>query len=299
MREILFKKPNYKELKAEGLLGVDMHFHTQYSLDAVSKLDNVLRKAKKLGIGIAVTDHNAIRGAVLANKNKLGVFVVPGVEVTCAKGTHILCYFYSVDELKEFYTKKLSPLMERNPFFVNADPQHFIESTIDEYNCVIGAPHPFAPGAIGLQKIKIPPKVEKNIKLIEALNGYEFHKSNLKSIDWATVTNKGVTGGSDGHTTRELGRVLTCAYEQDLESFYKSLQRRKSFVVGREDNLLLRALYLLSKETTYINKSKHQHMARVLIKSQLGSELKYFKEKFKRTRFYHRFKQNHAGSLEQ
>lgn len=298
MREILFKKPNYPELKAQGLLGVDMHFHTQYSLDAVSKLDNVLRKARKLGIGVAVTDHNAVRGAVLASKNKLGVFVVPGIEVTCAKGVHIMCYFHSVAELKEFYTKKLSPLMQKNPFFVNVDPQHFIDTTQEHYNCIIGAPHPYAPGAIGLQKIKLSKKTEKNIKLIEALNGYEFHKSNLKSINWAAIANKGITGGSDGHTTRELGRVLTCTYEHDAESFFKSLQRRKSFVIGREDNLLLRALYLISKETTYINKSKSQHLARVLIKSQLGSELKYFKEKFRRTNFYHCFKQYHNGHME-
>jgi hypothetical protein len=299
MREILFKKPNYNQLRREGLYGVDMHFHSQYSLDAVSKLDNAMRKAKKLGIGIAVTDHNAIRGAELASKKNQGVFVIPGIEVTCAKGQHILLYFYSADELKEFYTKKLSRLMKKNPFFISSDVQTLIDTTLDEYNCIVGAPHPFAPGAIGLQKIKLPKQTVKKIKLVEALNGYEFHRSNLKSINWAAVTDKGITGGSDGHTTRELGRVLTCTYEKDIESFYKSLQKRQSFVVGKEDNLLLRGLYVISKETTYINKSKRQHMARLLIRSQLGSEMKYFKEKFSKTKFYHQFKKYHNGSMEQ
>ncbi len=57
---IQFERPNLAELKKENTV-VDLHFHSHYS-DGYNTVEAIARKAHDLGIGIAVTDHNEIRG---------------------------------------------------------------------------------------------------------------------------------------------------------------------------------------------------------------------------------------------
>lgn len=291
-KEVTFRKPNYEVLKRDGLVGADMHFHSQYSMDSVSRMDNFLRKASKLGIGVAVTDHNAIKGNLSAQKNRYGVMIIPGVEITCQNGAHVMCYFHTPGELEEFFTRSIKPLMKKNPFAIPATAREVIEIAND-YQGVVGAPHPFAPGPLGLHKIKIPKFIQKKVKLIEALNGYDFRKSNLKSLAWAKEQGKGITGGSDGHATLELGKVLTCAHADDAESFLYELRRRRSHLVGKEDNLLMKAMYGIGKQASFLRRSNRHNQALLLLKSQFGNEYKYYKEKVKEGKLYRRFHDHH------
>ena len=304
MGSVIFRKPPLRRFKKEGseLFGVDMHFHTRYSLDGISRITNVIKKARKKGIGLAITDHNEIRGVQSAFKNKGSVLVIPGIEITCRNGVHMLTYFHTKAELEEFYSRCLRPRMKKNPFFVDVGINELIQKG-KEYNAVICAPHPFAPGIVGLHKVKVTRKIERSLNLIEVINGYNFRRSNMKAVYWASSINKGVTGGSDGHSTLELGKVLTFTTGTDTESIFRDMLKNRAVVIGKEDNIFLKAAMVVRKEGAYINRSKKQHRAKQLLKSQLGTEFRYLRgrfshgdKRFAHLRHHHPFKHKTTAS---
>jgi len=93
----------------------DLHTHSHYSDGQISP-KNLVRLAKKRKIkNLALTDHNSTKGvneAVVEGK-KLGVRVIPGVEVRCDKG-ETLGYFIDTKN-KELINnlKKSSKLVEK------------------------------------------------------------------------------------------------------------------------------------------------------------------------------------------
>ena len=56
-----FGKPNHSLLRKQGFTSVDMHLHSNYS-DGSANVISLLKKAKKMGIGLAITDHNEVAG---------------------------------------------------------------------------------------------------------------------------------------------------------------------------------------------------------------------------------------------
>ena len=71
----------------------DLHVHTNYSKDGISSVEEILTKAKGLGLnGLAITDHDVIDGALKALKlaDEFGLIVVPGIEVTTKEGEIIV-----------------------------------------------------------------------------------------------------------------------------------------------------------------------------------------------------------------
>jgi predicted metal-dependent phosphoesterase TrpH len=297
MGSVIFKKPPLKKLKKEGLFGVDLHFHTKYSLDAVSRIPAAVKKAQKKGFGFAITDHNTIDGIKAAYRLRKHPLIIPGIEITCKNGNHILAYFYHHKDLEEFFNKKLKPRMKKNPFFIDISLSEVLQMSKD-CNYLVCAAHPYAPGATGIMRTGISKKAEKNIKLIEVINGFNFRKANMNAIYWASKTNKAITGGSDGHSTFELGKVLTFTHADDIESVFKEILKNKSIVIGKEDNLFLKAVMTIRKESAYVARSKKQHMAKTLLKSQFGSEYRYIRERFKSGRAYHMLTHHHEELAE-
>ena len=70
-------------------LRIDLHLHTNYSLDAKTTLEEAVRYAKKNQLdGIAVTDHDTVEGARRIAKEQ-DLLIIPGIEVSSQHG-HIL-----------------------------------------------------------------------------------------------------------------------------------------------------------------------------------------------------------------
>jgi predicted metal-dependent phosphoesterase TrpH len=295
MGSVIFRRPPLRRFRKEGsdLFGVDMHFHTRYSLDGISRITNIIKKVRKKNIGVAITDHNAIKGVQSAYKNRKGAIIIPGIEITCRNGVHMIAYFHSKGELEEFFSKRLKPRMKVNPFFTDIGVDELLQIGKD-HSAIICAPHPFALGIVGLHKMKVTKKIEKALNMVEVINGYNFRRANMKAVYWASKINKGMTGGSDGHTTLELGKVLTFTTGTDIDSILKDMVKDRSVVIGREDNLFLKAAMTVRKESAYINRSKKEHKAGQLLRSQLGTEYRYLKSKFRHDegRFRH-LKQHH------
>lgn len=244
MIKVAFEKPGVTNLKEFSY--ADMHYHTRYS-DGRTRIDKAIKKCKKKGIGIAITDHNDVRGSIIASKHK-GIMVVPGIEVGVKEGAHILFYFHNIKELEGFY---LECIRNHRP----ADPMRSINRGIsdvmdiaEKYNGVSCAPHPFLKTARtsickAIHQGRINREVLDRIQLIEAINGLNPKRYNMKAAALASKLKKGITAGSDGHTTRELGKVLTyTSLVENNEQFLEEVIRKKSYVIGKHVNAAARIL---------------------------------------------------------
>jgi hypothetical protein len=292
MGSVIFKRPPLRKLRKEGMFGVDMHFHTMYSMDGVSKIERAIKIAKKKGIGFAVTDHNEIKGAMLAcrQSEENGCIVLPGIEVTCRSGAHLLSYFHTSGKLEEFFKKEMKPKMS-TPFKVDMTAEDIL-ARAKKHEGITCAPHPFGIGAVGIHKMEMTKQIERALNAIEVINGYSFRRNNMNAAYWAASTQKCITGGSDGHATIELGKVLTFTKGNDKESILKEILKNKSVVIGKEDGFLLKAIMALRKEGAFIKRSRKQHLTRKLIRSQLGPEYSYLKQKYGNGKIAH-FLANH------
>lgn len=82
----------------------DLHTHSYYSDGQVSPR-GLVRLAKRRGIkNLALTDHNLVKGVneAIAEGRKIGVNVIPAVEIRCDKG-EVLGYFIDIEN-KELIT---------------------------------------------------------------------------------------------------------------------------------------------------------------------------------------------------
>lgn len=275
---VFFEKPQPSILSKVGWMGMDCHFHTEFSPDSIAGTDDTLRLAKKLGIGFAVTDHNAIGGSLKLFKNRYDVPIIPGIELTGKEGTHMLYYFYSPRDLKEAWDKEIKPYL-KNPFFADKPTLELLRD-ISKYNCVISAPHPYAPGITGIKKLTKSENGLKSIHAVEVLNGYNLHTLNELAIKWMRQSKRSATGGTDGHMVEELGRVATFAPASDVEEFLDQIKKKSTVVIGEEDRALRKIVITLLKEHEMISKSREYRVARKLLQSQYHSSYNYYSSRF-------------------
>ena len=84
---------------AQTELLVDTHVHTTYS-DGIAGIPRIERFCSYRGLGLAITDHNEIRGAAsIFERERLPV--IPGIEVGTEEGVDLLVYFPSAELLEE------------------------------------------------------------------------------------------------------------------------------------------------------------------------------------------------------
>jgi hypothetical protein len=237
----VFTKPNFELFDKLGLSSIDMHYHTRYS-DTMTKVDNILRKANRMGIGVAITDHNEIRGVLEAVDNRYSVMVVPGIEVSCYDGPHILAYFFSVSELVEFYEKHIKDAKGGDPNGATCLPVKDLFSALENYNCITSAAHPYGYMLSGLAKCVrkgfVDSEFLEKVDALETISGAAPRACNQKASMKAEELGKAVTGGSDGHTLFELGRIVTSSYASDVETFLENILKKKNYVIGTETKLL-------------------------------------------------------------
>ena len=67
---------------------LDLHVHSKYSSDGYHHPKDIVRAARLKGLdGIAITDHNTIKGAIVASKHTTPDFtVIVGAEIATERG---------------------------------------------------------------------------------------------------------------------------------------------------------------------------------------------------------------------
>ncbi len=168
------------------MMKIDFHVHSKYSSDCFMKIDKIVETAKMRGLdGVAVVDHNKIGD--FKQKSDDGFALIRGEEIL-TRGGEIIALNLS-ETIKSFQS---------------------VEDTVDKIKEQAGTiilPHPFCfwrKGSVfAYRKIKCP-------FAMEVMNGMAyFDFENNLSEYIAGKNNLPVSGGSDAHRYKDIGRAYT------------------------------------------------------------------------------------------
>ena len=194
---------------------VDLHSHTIYSKDCLTRPEDAIARARSLGLDkLAITEHNNLAGALRAKELAPDLIIV-GEEIMTTHG-ELIAYF-----VKEEVPRDLSP-------------QETIRR-LREQGAVIAIPHPLDSlrnSAMGMANVL---EVIDQVDAIEVRNARCVRpQDNLAALALAQERGLLITAGSDAHIPFELGHcyVEMPAFEDDAESFVDALQSAKP--VGKE-----------------------------------------------------------------
>ena len=238
--KILFERPNLDELTEHHTV-VDLHFHSKYS-DGKNSINSIAKRVRELGIGIAITDHNEIKGAVELDRYR-GILSIPGIEITSAEGTHLLIYFYDIKSLKKFYKKDVKPRMGHDVMSSTSLEMEEIIACARTFETVIIFPHPYSATFTGIQNTYFPAdRLEHLFGMvdgIEVINAENLTKWNLRSALLGFNLDMGITGGSDGHHLPQMGRAVCYApCRKDRRAFLDAVKSKKTRVIGKESDII-------------------------------------------------------------
>lgn len=168
----------------------DLHMHTEYSKDSLSRVEDVLEAAVKKGLdAIAITDHDETAGAFeaerITKRKKLPLQVIIGEEVMCDEG----------DLLVYFLKKRIAP-----------GPLAEVLKEVERQGAVCSSAHPYDFKRSGIRLERQPASIISGIDAIEGFNARAtFAQVNDSAVRFATLHRKPVLAGSDAHHPSEVG----------------------------------------------------------------------------------------------
>jgi predicted metal-dependent phosphoesterase TrpH len=270
---VWFRKPDYSFLRYHDYMMFDMHFHTIYS-DGNSNVKTVMKKLKKTGIGIAITDHNDIRAPLELAREK--AFFIPAIEVNCVEGRDVLIYFYNLSELQDFYTKNVMDFKLKGPFIRISKSMNDILDASKNYNCISCAAHPYGYLWKNLSKVtKNDVGLLNKFDSIEVFNGEMTKGKNIKAIELAASKNMPYTGGSDGHVIFNLGKVVTYSHANSVEEFLDNIKKQKNFITGT----MTGKIHALTTHSEGARRHFAANMPRINLKDRIRSGMERIKPK--------------------
>jgi predicted metal-dependent phosphoesterase TrpH len=196
------------------MLKLDLHLHSCYSNDGIGSPEDLIKSLQKRGLqGMALTDHNTIKGCIKIQKIVPKDFlVIPSVEVSTADG-HLL----ALNVTKNI--KRGLPVEETTEYIIDAGGEPIV-------------PHLFRLLS-GIKKEKLR-EIQSKISAIEVFNGCSIPNSNLKSAKVAHAFNLGGTGGSDSHDSLYAGYAYTVFDSTDLQidTILSEIKKKKTWGEG-------------------------------------------------------------------
>ncbi|MGA9139022.1 MAG: PHP domain-containing protein [Methanocella sp.] len=193
------------------MLKYDLHLHSRYSPDGTLDVRDIFRIAKKRGLdGIAITDHDTVRGGLEALKLKPeGLDVICGCEVNTDRG----------DVIGLFLTEEIR------------SKEHV--SVIEEIHAQGGVavvPHPF--DSIRGSAFWLTDRDAPLIDGVEVVNARcVFRRSNAAADLYAGRFDRARTGGSDAHFGGEIGNA--CTLIEDGDNIREAILGRRTRPFGQ------------------------------------------------------------------
>ncbi|MFQ6128354.1 MAG: PHP domain-containing protein [Thermoplasmata archaeon] len=215
---------------------MDLHIHSVFSSDGRERPEDILRYARKIGLdGIAILDHNDVRGSLKAYEMSKGMedfLVVRGLEVSTDAG-HIIAY--GVDK--------------------SVPSRKTIEETVEmvqDFGGISVVPHPYRFwSGIGAKSVS-----PKYFSAIEIQNGRCTPRNNRRSRELAEKLQLGQTGGTDSHDLEEVGRSFTM-FESNPASedeVIEEIMKRRTTANGESRGIRGTMEYVYSSITKWIGR---------------------------------------------
>ncbi|HMK47647.1 MAG TPA: PHP domain-containing protein [Methanocella sp.] len=193
------------------MLKYDLHSHSRYSKDGIMDVRDLIKIAKKRGLnGIAITDHDTIRGGMEAVKLKPeGIDVICGCEVNTDRGD-VIGLFLTEDIKSREHVKVIEEIKAQGG--------------------VVIVPHPFDSmrgSAFWLNDHDAP-----LIDAVEVINARcIFRRYNDMADSFATLHGKAKVGGSDAHFGAEIGNA--CTLIEECIDPREAILKRSTVAFGR------------------------------------------------------------------
>jgi len=194
----------------EGMLKFDLHIHSKFS-DGLPSPTEIVQHAKKSGLhGLALTDHDNVKGLREAKKaaEKYDIQFIPGVEITTISGDIVAL---GIEEIPK-----------------TTDALEMIDMIRQQGGVAILA-HPFA-GFWALSFANIP-DIAKRFTAIEIFNALTQFDLNMEAIKLAKQLNMTGTAGSDAHRLHEVGTAYTLSKDSDILTAIKNGNVKVGWVV--------------------------------------------------------------------
>jgi predicted metal-dependent phosphoesterase TrpH len=191
-------------------LKFDLHVHSKYSYDSFLSPEKIIKVAKKKRLdGIAITDHNTIKGGVEVSKiNEDKDFqVIVGSEIKTEYGDIVGLF---LDE--EIRTRRFEGV---------------IEEIKSQWGLSVLA-HPY-------RQYKFPEKLINRVDLVEGFNARSRKGDNERACELVKKYKKPMTAGSDAHLSFEIGRGRTIVNSKIKEA----LKSGETKIEGEESNYYL------------------------------------------------------------
>lgn len=188
----------------------DLHIHSNYSYDSLLDPKFIIKVSKLKGLdGIAITDHNSIKGAIKAkryNKDK-DFHVIVRSEIKTEFGDIIGLYLN-----KDIKSKKIEVVIEE----------------IKEQGGVSILAHPY-------RQYKYPEQIINLVDFVEAFNARSKKKQNQDALKIALKYKKPITAGIDAHFFFEIGRGIIVFNKGKIDEIKKSQTK----ILGKESCYLM------------------------------------------------------------
>ena len=180
----------------------DLHIHTIYSPDGTEEPIKIAKFLKKNGFaGMAIVDHNTIKGAFIAKGNIENFIIIPGEEIK-TNGGHILAIGIEEDIKSRIANEAVEEIHDKGGIAIIAHPIRFMR-----------------------------PSVSK-IDAVEAINARCFPSQNKKAMEYAEKRGLPVTAGSDAHYLAEAGKAYTIIDANDIDDVMEAILKKRTKVVA-------------------------------------------------------------------
>jgi predicted metal-dependent phosphoesterase TrpH len=210
---------------------IDLHTHTEHSLDCRMSIGSLIRKAEILDLyAIAITDHDSMSAIEIARDMARRIKIIPGMEKTCEEGIHLIGLF-----LKEkIVSKKVLDVIDE----------------IHNQGGLVLLPHPFRPGTGLMFNNEMHhiftgdemAGIVAEIDLIEAVNYRCTSEAKLKTDRFLKFCPEiAQIAGSDAHFENEIGKayvdlesVVSASFDDIKEALLHSPRTLRFEVYGEE-----------------------------------------------------------------
>jgi predicted metal-dependent phosphoesterase TrpH len=193
----------------------DLHAHTKYSPRCgYMEPKTIVKLARKRELdGIAITDHDTIKGSMKAREYAdKSLEVIIGSEVMTSRG-EVIGLFLSDEILSTDFISVVEEIHDQNGIAI--------------------VPHPFDT----LRKSALWP-IEDDVKYLDGVEGFNarnvYQKSNMDAIEFGKKHKLAITAGSDAHFSNEVGNAGVITDDEDLR---EAILSRKIEIFGKRSGI--------------------------------------------------------------